>query len=86
MQHNGHNDCDIEDIIALLYQISDALHICEEASVGGLESAGSACKILSSAQSRALTLLGRVSDQNLHPSNEESADGSKKENLVPNYN
>jgi hypothetical protein len=87
MQHNVENDCDIEDIITLLYNISDALQLCEEEPMGDLESALSISEILSSVQLRAVNLLGRVSKRHMHSSNAENCDDQNQNNgLASNYN
>jgi len=85
MQHNEQNDCDIEDIIELLYKIADALHICEENSAIGLESAFCLREILSVAQLKAATLLGRASERHSYSRDDETVYGRKQnKRLVPN--
>ena len=63
MPHNEKNDCDVESLIRLLYLVSDALHICEEGSVGGLESTLGLCELLSNAQFQTTTLLARTNER-----------------------
>ena len=87
MQHNVKNDCDIEDLIELMYKISDALDVCETDSVEGFVSIQNMREILSDAQSRTAILLGRFSERHHKLCKDETVNSqSINISLVPNYN
>ena len=71
------NDSNVESLINLLYLISDALHLAEDGSGGGLESTLEIREILSDAQLRTTTLLARASQRQSRFPKEPIVDGSK---------
>ena len=86
MQHKPKDEFEMEVLISLLYQISDVLHTCEEALARALEPNLSLCEILSSAQSRTVTLLAHASKRQQYSYNGEcesqSALGSRASCLL----
>jgi hypothetical protein len=78
MPQTEKGDWDVESLIKLLYLISDALHICEEGSVGGLESTLRLCEMLSSVQYEVTTLLARASGRQSHFLSGSIVDGSEQ--------
>ena len=82
MPHNEKNDCDVESLIRLLYLVSDALHICEEGSVGGLDSTLGLCEMLSNAQLETTALLSRASGRQSNFLNGSVVDDSEQNNKM----
>jgi len=82
MPQNDKDDCDVESLITLLYMISDALHLCKERSVGGLESTQELCDILANAQSRTTAILAHLSETRSQPPNESIVESDGRERIL----
>ena len=76
------NDHDAESMIEMLYLISDALHLVEDASLVDLESTDVIREMLVNAQLLTIDLLTRVSGHQSSFLNESIMNGSAQQNKL----